>query len=102
MNTVLRGVIPLLVLFAFAEPGYALRCGNSLVDVGDRKHKVMRLCGEPAYTDSYDRPLDGYSYNSGYRHIDVWTYNFGKNRFMQELVFDNGILRRINQLDYGY
>ncbi len=102
MKPTSRTVLFTLVILLFSGQVNALRCGNSLVGIGDRKHEVIRLCGDPTYTDSYDRPLNGNSYNSGFLHMDVWTYNFGKSRFIQELVFENGILRYINQLGYGY
>ncbi len=85
---------------------FALRCGSKLVGLGDRKHEVIRICGEPSFTDSFDEPIVAYGYG-GYQQrvtqrVDVWTYNFGQNRFMQELVFEGGVLRRINRLGYGY
>lgn len=93
-------VLVMFFLLLSSGQAMALRCGNKLVDIGDRKHKVHRVCGEPTYVDSYDQPI--YGYRQGYNHVEVWTYNFGRSRFMQELVFENGILRRINQLEYGY
>lgn len=80
----------------------ALRCANKLVDIGDRPHKVFERCGDPDFVDSYDRPFFFNGYPQGYTHVDIWTYNFGPNRFIQELIFENGVLRSINQLDYGH
>lgn len=91
-----------LIFTLVYSPAHALRCGNKLVNVGDRKHKVLHVCGEPLYRDAYDRPVAVYGYSHHYRSVDVWTYNFGKKRFMRELIFEDGILRRINELDYGY
>ncbi|MGR9107095.1 MAG: DUF2845 domain-containing protein [Gammaproteobacteria bacterium] len=95
-----------------SEPAWALKCGNKIVRIGDRLHRVHRLCGDPAYVHAYDQPIgvQGYQqgsdyyyyYQQGSNHIDVWTYNFGPSRFMRELIFENGVLRYINQLDYGY
>ena len=92
----------LLTIFLLVCSGqaFALRCGTKLVDIGDRKHKVLYKCGEPDYKDSYDQISPFYPYPA--EQIDVWTYNFGSNLFMQELIFRNGILRRINKLGYGY
>jgi Protein of unknown function (DUF2845) len=84
------------------EQAFALKCGNKIIRIGDRMHRVQRLCGDPVFTDAYDRPFLQYGYLYGATHIDIWTYNFGSSRFMQELVFENGVLRYINQLDYGY
>ena len=99
----MKNVVFLVICLGLTtEQAFALRCGNKIVDVGDRLHKVHRFCGEPAYVDSYDQPISIYGYPQGFTHVDVWTYNFGSNRFMQELIFENGVLRYINQLGYGY
>ncbi len=87
----------------------ALRCGNKLVDIGDRAHKVFQRCGDPDFVDSYEKPIvtysyapgSNYNYVHGFIHVDVWTYDFGPNRFTKELIFENGVLRYINQLGYG-
>jgi hypothetical protein len=39
--------------FMIAADAYGLRCGNDLVDVGDRKIEVLAKCGEPAVTDEW-------------------------------------------------
>lgn len=91
----------LLIMISYASQSYALRCGNKLVEINDRKHAVLRKCGEPTYTDSYIQAISPYRPHHT-QQIDVWTYNFGSNRFMQELLFRNGRLYRINDLDYGY
>ncbi|MCI0733404.1 MAG: DUF2845 domain-containing protein [Methylococcaceae bacterium] len=99
MKKIVLGIFCILLA---SGPALALRCGNKIVDVGDRLHKVQRLCGDPVFVHSYDLPILVYGYIQGYNHFEVWTYNFGRNRFMQELIFQNGVLRFINQLDYGY
>ncbi len=106
MQSLFKAGLLTLTLTIVSSQAYALRCGTKLVKLGDRKHEVVRICGEPSYTDSFDKPIVAYGY-SGYhhqttQHVDVWTYNFGQSRFMQELVFEGGVLRYINQLGYGY
>jgi Protein of unknown function (DUF2845) len=98
-SKVVKGLI-ILTLFVFSGQTYALRCGNKLVNIGDRKYDVIYKCGEPTYTDYYDQVTAYYPYYT--EQVDVWTYNFGNTRFMQELIFRNGILHRINILGYGY
>ena len=34
--------------------------------------------------------------------VRQWTYNFGARRFMRQLRFENGILKDIETLEYGY
>ncbi len=96
----------MLALATISSQAYALRCGNKLVALGDRKHEIVRICGQPSYTDWFDAPIVTYGYG-GYQQrvtqrVDVWTFNFGQSRFMQELIFESGVLRRINRLGYGY
>jgi hypothetical protein len=33
--------------------------------------------------------------------VDVWLYDLGRNRFMQEVTFENGRVTHIEALDYG-
>ncbi len=106
MKALLQTGLLTLGLAMASSQAYALRCGNKLVALGDRKHEVVRICGRPSYTDSFDEPIVVYGYG-GYQQrasqrVDVWTYNFGQNRFMQELIFEGSVLRRINRLGYGY
>jgi hypothetical protein len=34
--------------------------------------------------------------------VEVWTYNFGPDRFMQRIRFENGVIVRIESLGYGF
>lgn len=89
-----------------------MRCGTRLVSVGDYQIEVLRKCGEPDYVDErieyktyrvYPRPhLPIYNDVYGEVVVQEWTYNFGRQRFMQLLRFENGKLKRIQALDYGY
>lgn len=97
-KTAALGLIATLLFFS--GQALALKCGTKFVDIGDRKHKVLYKCGEPSYTDFYEQASPVYPYPM--QQIEVWTYNFGSNKFMQELIFRNGKLQRINTLGYGY
>ena len=117
-------------LLGFSEQALALRCGSKLINIGDKKPRVLGRCGEPDFAETQERRypsncLDGdyydrdeyssngfrYSYRSPrrshnypichYKIVDVWTYNFGPRKFIKELIFRNGSLKEINSLDYG-
>lgn len=94
----------LVVCFSWLPAGevLALKCNTKIISIGDRIHRIHRLCGEPTYTDFYDKPITNLGFANAFTHVDVWTYNFGPQRFMQELVFEDGILRYINRLEYGF
>lgn len=89
----------------------ALRCGNQLVSTGDSFSEVQHLCGDPEQVNEweeyrtysvYDRRTDEYIERKRLIVITEWIYNFGPRRFMQQLRFENGKLKKIKRLDYGY
>lgn len=113
----------------FSDQALALRCGRRIVDIGDKKPKVLSRCGEPMYMETRERKfpshcidrgmsineyydINGYNrYQNqrGYDYppicnveiIDVWTYNFGPRKLMRELFFRDGILKKIDTIGYG-
>ena len=122
MKFFLRCILTGLFLLAFSFQAHAFRCGKRIIDVGISKAKVLGLCGEPATRDVYERksnvyiepnvnPSGVYPYTNDARggvyhvqtiQVEVWTYNFGRGRFMQELQFEHGVLKNIKSLGYGY
>jgi hypothetical protein len=87
--------------FMTAADAYGLRCGNNLVDVGDRKIDVLAKCGEPAITDEWYEE-EGFRGSSVMIRVEEWTYNFGPTRFIYFLRFKNGQLVEIRTGDHGY
>jgi hypothetical protein len=110
-------ILAATALFALVALGgstaHAMSCQNRLVVVGDVPARVRGLCGDPA--DRVERVV--YRTNAvqvrgpgGVVYTDVitvgvfvqqWVYDFGPQRFMRELVFEDGRLSRINTLGYG-
>jgi hypothetical protein len=59
----------------------SLRCGTSLVSIGDSKSRVFFHCGEP-----YLREVIGYSELPGSEDeidfiVESWTYDIGQSHF---------------------
>jgi len=84
---------------------------ESLGVSGRAPSRCLVKCGEPDTTDrrvTYRVPADydafGIPRLLSYIPvvIDVWVYNFGLQRFMQELSFEDGRLVDIQSLEYGY
>ena len=111
-NSAARHVGLALALYAAVGQADALRCGNNLVVDGDTVEKVRATCGEPQRIERRDI-LQRPSYVRNGRVIyfgeemvivpvELWTYNFGPNRFMRRLRFVNGRLEEIETLGYGY
>ena len=88
-----------------AAPGtaHALSCSGRLVEIGDNIAYVQGVCGQPTFVSSHQEMRSvygayGYGYGYGSRamatvQVDVLLYDFGPTRFIEELTFENGVLR---------
>jgi hypothetical protein len=106
-----------LLLCLAWQPAHAddtMRCGTHLVSEGDGKDKVRTLCGEPT-SISFEGYVGGPVYYEGRyydywypvtgwtaRPVEVWTYNFGPNKFLRKLRFVGDELAEIRTHGYGY
>ncbi len=95
------------VLLAVMTPAAeaALRCGNRLVDEGDREFQVRERCGDPFWIETWTgiEVLDRGQPFERQREVEssLWYFNFGPRALMQQLTFVDGVLRRIESLGYG-
>ena len=101
----------------------AMRCGNYLINKGDTQAKVLKYCGLPAQTTQRLGLRSGVYLNSnggdpgkdllvsrghfipyGRREVIVeyWVFNFGPDRLMRQVTFENGIVEQVKDLGYGY
>lgn len=104
------------ILAAMADAGAdsALRCGNRVVSVGAPLAEVAEKCGEPVYIEQWEEGGDGYvSQLFDYEterylaprliraplRMERWTYDFGTNKFIRHLTFQNGQLIKIETGD---
>ncbi|MCA9609066.1 MAG: DUF2845 domain-containing protein [Myxococcales bacterium] len=96
-----------------AAPSEAMTCRNRIVHEGDASARVLELCGDPAEivqrTVSRSRTIqrqlpDGTVIADTITvtvAVEDWTYDFGPQRFMQRLTFEEGTLVSIETLSYG-
>ncbi len=113
----------------YAESGTCtgIRCGSYLVDLGAHRHEVLGKCGEPdevrvsvvekivprrwRYNRGW-RPehhdTRGYAVAGGtlvpvktYVERETMVFDRGRNRFINILTFEDGILVRIETGNYG-
>jgi hypothetical protein len=99
------GASLLLGLFLVGPVHAAMRCGNRLVNEGDRAFQVRDRCGEPFWSESWlgvdilgrDTPIERQ------REVEwsVWYYNFGPRALMMRVAFVDGVLRETEALGYG-
>ncbi|MDX2019614.1 MAG: DUF2845 domain-containing protein [Deltaproteobacteria bacterium] len=85
-----------------------LRCGTRLVSTGDSTYLVQARCGQPDDATTWVeyssvRVKEGNLWVE--RTVEVkyerWTYDFGTNRLIRYVVFENGRLIRVDTGPYG-
>jgi hypothetical protein len=120
----LTRLLAALLILLLTEPALALRCGNRVITDGDPMIKVKKYCGDPdvvqqrsivrsgiprssSRVDDSDAPTqDDELLIRDRSYVEVlvedWTYNFGPNKLMRLIRFENGVVRKIEQLGYGF
>lgn len=90
--------------------GDTMRCGNSLIEVGDSMAIVQALCGGPAdvqhssLVSATTARAGGETSTVGTEvPVETWTYNRGPNQLIVSIRFVNGKVLAINTLhEYGH
>jgi hypothetical protein len=87
-------------------------CGDLAgIGEGDGKLDVLARCGEPALRDAWEETRTIYARDrregvaaseSTTVQLETWTYDLGRNRFVQFVTFENGRVIRIRSGSYGY
>lgn len=111
-----------IALLMASTSAHALRCGRSLVKTDMHEVEVIKICGQPTTERSLGyavrgtyvpiRRHVGSGFNveryPGYGHyteevlLTEYVYNFGPRKLMRRLLFEGGVLVRIETLGYGY
>ena len=114
--------VSLIVLLLASTDANAFRCGRQLVKEKMHEVEVRKVCGEPTTSRHLGyavrgtfvpiRPKPGRGVSSerwpGYGHytqeveLTEYVYNFGPRKLMRRLLFEAGVLVRIESLGYGY
>ena len=88
-----------------ARPSAKL-CDSGEMQVGITQYEILQRCGEPAFKDSrQEEQLTSVDENTNrltVKRIDEWTYNFGPNKFLRILKFENGELVEVETGDRGF
>jgi hypothetical protein len=115
--------LALIASFPLSAGAQTLRCGETLISEGITQAEVAARCGQPTLIDHqtiYSEgaaalpggpppgdwvglSLPGVVRRSGSEiPVEVWTYNFGPDRFMQRIRFENGVVVKVESLGYGF
>jgi Protein of unknown function (DUF2845) len=108
-------VIFLAIILVYPSIVPAFHCNGKFVSVGDSTEEVISKCGSPTSYEVWTEERlvrkvirDNWTGTPFVvpRIIEVpyaqWTYNFGPNRFIQYLTFEEGRLIKIESGSYGY
>ena len=101
-----------IALVGWSVESYAFRCGTHLVREDDHYIEVLRACGEPVMQEQWIeegvvsrriyRSLPYRELTSGDVSVRLWTYNFGSQKFMRQLQFRKGYLKKIEKIKYRF
>jgi hypothetical protein len=73
-----------------------MRCGSSIISVGDSKTKMLMKCGAPVSTDVKTTETES---ESGVKSIiqtgEILTMDMGKDKFMAVATVENGVITHI-------
>jgi hypothetical protein len=101
----------LVLNLCYLNSVFAMRCGNSLIEPGNRRSDVIARCGEPDSVETHTKIVGStlnYPYGTLYLQqyeevlVEEWIYNLGPRRFKQYLRFENGRLKEVKSLGRGY
>ena len=120
INRAAIALITVALLLA-STSAHALRCGRSLVKTDMHEVEVIKACGQPTTARNLGYALRGtyvpirsnvgpgltVERYPGYGHyteevlLTEYVYNFGPRKLMRRLLFEGGVLVRIETLGYG-
>jgi hypothetical protein len=97
----------LVALAALAARADSLDCPGGIVQSGDSKLDLLSKCGRPSLVEDRAAEKGAFDARNGVARrvvapVDVWTYDFGKNRFVQLVRIVRGRIASIERGGYGY
>ncbi len=83
------------------------RCEAAALRVGDSKLDLLAKCGEPVLRErGAERPptvvTSLSSANFGSVEVEIWSYDFGPQQFVQHVTLENGRVVLVESGSYGY
>lgn len=85
----------------------SVRCEGGIVQTGDSKLDLLAKCGRPTLVEGSTSELGTFEAQNGvgrrvYAPVDIWTYDFGRNQFVQLVRIVGGRIASIERGGYGY
>ncbi len=94
-------LVMVLALCLFSLDALAsLYCGRHLIKQGDLSYQVAQVCPEPFFIERWNY-ADPYGYVHLHGGYEAWLINFGSRKLIRRLVFRNGYLERVDELEHG-
>ncbi len=92
--------------------GQSLRCSDRIISTGSTRAEVAGLCGDPAQVE-HKTIYNNVSAAAGRQsslvagttleiQVELWIYNFGPDRLMQRIRFEDGVVVSIQSMGYGF
>jgi hypothetical protein len=120
-HSIVIGTVALLLILA-STSAFGFRCGRKLVIENMHELQVREACGAPTtsrqlgyvtrgVTIPTQRRLSpgisterfpGYGHYSEEVILTEYVYNFGPRKLMRRLMFEGGVLVKIETIGYGY
>jgi hypothetical protein len=111
-----------MVLILTSTSAFGFRCGRKIVTEDMHEVQVIKACGSPTTSRqlgyavrgtylpvrSHVSPgmtverFPGYGYYTEEVVLTEYVYNFGPRKLMRRLIFEGGILVKIETIGYGY
>jgi hypothetical protein len=98
--------------FPVVAGAQSIVCDGKIINEGISQAEVAAKCGTPAQVDHSSEYHGGAVVSGGQPNliagsstevqIEIWTYNFGPNKLMQRIRFEDGRVVRIESMGYGF
>jgi hypothetical protein len=87
----------------------ATRCDPSTIDEGDTKLELLATCGDPTMREAWEETRSSALSAAGTSEavavtvvVELWTYDFGPNRFIRLYRIEDGRVTAVETGGYGY
>jgi hypothetical protein len=100
-----RGLLILLVAAASGPAAaQSVVCAGKIISQGVTKAQVAAACGTPMQVgkDAHEPAMGKVTVPDSDEGTEVWIYNFGPNKLMQRIWFEDGVVKLVESLGYGH